>query len=69
MGQLTFNGYFSGHINVVAVVEHLLRRPGTELAAATDVLLSGDSAGGMGTFHNIDWLADRLPWASVKVQT
>jgi len=31
-----------------------------------DVLLTGCSAGGIGTFMNCDWLAERLPSMSVK---
>ena len=36
------------------------------LGTATHVLLSGGSAGGVGTFRNVDWLTKRLPHAVVK---
>jgi len=58
--------FFSGHLyhlNFEAAVKDLF---GKGLRDGAEVLLSGDSAGGMGTFINVDWLADTLPWASVK---
>ena len=36
------------------------------LGAAQQVLVSGSSAGGLGTFSNVDWIAERLPAAVVK---
>ena len=36
------------------------------LATAKKVLLTGGSAGGIGTFKNVDWLASQLPGAVVK---
>lgn len=59
----TWGLYFSGHLNLVAIVDHLA---GKGLSSATNVLLAGGSAGGIGTFVNLDWLAGRLPQAAVK---
>ena len=39
--------------------------PAQSLANATTVVLSGDSAGGIGTFINVDWLQEQLPQARV----
>lgn len=55
--------YYRGWRNFAAVVDDLVARHG--LGDATDVLLSGDSAGGLATYHHIDFLAGRLPAAVV----
>ena len=55
---------FDGHANFAAIIDDLESVHG--LGAATEVLLTGDSAGGVGTFANADYLADRLPQATVK---
>jgi ribosome maturation protein SDO1 len=55
---------FDGHANFAAILDDLESAHG--LGAATDVLLTGGSAGGIGTFANADFLADRLPQAMVK---
>lgn len=47
-----------------AIVEDLVANYG--LGDATHVMLTGSSAGGLGTFHNVDLLAERLPNAVVK---
>lgn len=60
----TFNLYFSGRLSFESIIEHLVQEHG--LGNATHVLLAGGSAGGVGTFHNIDWLAQRLPSATIK---
>lgn len=60
----TFGLFFAGHNNFVSVTQHLVSTHA--LDAATEVLLSGDSAGGMGVFYNVDWLASTLPKATVK---
>lgn len=57
--------YFSGHNNLDAVVDHLLNT--TNLASAHRVLLSGSSAGGLGTFVNADFVADKLAPYGVSV--
>ena len=61
---LSFGLFFSGHLNLEVAVKDLVARRG--LRDGAEVMLSGDSAGGFGTFLNVDWLADTLPWALVK---
>jgi hypothetical protein len=56
--------YFDGHANFAAIVDDLLKERG--LDKAKHVLLSGGSAGGIGAFTNVDYLASRLPNAIVK---
>jgi len=48
----------SGHLIMETLVERLVNT--TQFGSATDVILSGSSAGGIGTFHHTDWLADTL---------
>lgn len=66
----TFNLYFSGHLNVVSILNALINKDETlanansnvknDLANAEYILISGSSAGGMGTFGNIDFIADYI---------
>jgi len=60
----TWGYYFDGHANFAAIVEKLIIED--QLGDATQVLLTGISAGGIGTFFNVDWLAERLTNAVVK---
>jgi hypothetical protein len=66
---VSFNGtnnvpmYYRGQRNFNAVVDDLTKRWG--LGAATDVILSGDSAGGLAVFHHVDHLQMLLPKAAV----
>lgn len=55
--------YFSGALTLAGVLRDLAARG---LAGATDVLLSGDSAGGLGTFLNARAVRAALPLARVK---
>ena len=55
--------YFSGHLILNAVLDELVASHG--LRDATQIVLSGWSAGGFGVYHNIDWLAARFPAARV----
>ena len=48
----------TGHNIVTAVVDHLHNT--TSFPRATQLLLSGGSAGGIGVFHNIDYVGERL---------
>lgn len=48
----------SGHLIIEAIVDWLLNS--TNFSAASDVILTGSSAGGIGTFHHIDWLAEKM---------
>ena len=56
--------YFAGHIILAAVVDELVAS--YRLDRANAVLLTGCSAGGLGTFFNVDWLAERLPGVNVR---
>merc|ERR1711862_1001070 len=61
----TWGFYFDGHANFAAIVEHLIEE--FELGFARDVLLTGGSAGSVGAYFNVDWLASRLgPEVAVK---
>ena len=62
--DITWGFYFDGHTNLAAIVDELEREHG--LGVAKHVLLSAGSAGSVGAFTNIDWLASRLPKAVVK---
>ena len=68
-GELSLGLQFSGHLIVEAMWDHLINT--TALRDATDVLLSGGSAGGIGAFHNADWMMEKLhdvsPNATFKV--
>jgi hypothetical protein len=48
----------SGHLILETIVEHLLNT--TSFGSATHVVFSGSSAGGIGVYHHVDWLADTL---------
>lgn len=54
----TWGLYFDGHSNFAAIVEHLITTYG--MGDANNVLLTGGSAGSIGAYFNVDWLADRL---------
>ena len=62
-GSDTWGLYFSGHLALNATLAELDR---LGLAGATDILLTGDSAGGIGTWPNLDWLASRYKGARVS---
>ena len=57
----TFGYYFAGHHILAAVLDAL----GGALAGATDVVLTGESAGGIGVWPNVDYVAARYPQARV----
>lgn len=56
----SFNLRFAGHAVLEAVVDALLAAPGG-LSTATEVVLTGESAGGIGVTPNVDWLNRKLP--------
>jgi O-palmitoleoyl-L-serine hydrolase len=60
----TFGLFFSGHNIVDAVIRDCVRQWG--LASAELVIFSGDSAGGIGVFINLDYVAGLLP-STVRV--
>jgi len=55
--------YFSGHIIFQAVLSELDKRG---LKKADTIILTGHSAGGIGTWLHVDWLAERYPYSQVK---
>ena len=59
--------HFRGSRIVRTVLSDLTQPPSgiPSLSDATDVMLSGSSAGSVGVKHNLDTLSDTLPWASV----
>ena len=57
----TFGLFFAGHLTFDAVLDALHGN----LSAATDIILSGDSAGGIGVWPNLDHTARRYPRARV----
>ena len=54
----TWGLYFDGHANFVSIIEHLIQNYG--LGDASHVVLTGGSAGSVGVYFNVDWLANRL---------
>lgn len=57
--------YFSGHLNIQRALTVLDNKFG--FGDATEVLLSGSSAGGLGTLVHADWLTDLLKPRGVRV--
>lgn len=58
--ESTWNFYFSGHLNLVQIVDHV-NQTIPAFKQKTAIMLSGSSAGGAGTFGNIDWLRSVVP--------
>lgn len=56
--------YFSGRNCLQATMLHLQQTAG--LGGASQLVLSGTSAGGIGVFNNCDWFAGRFPDARVR---
>eukprot|EP01084_Bolivina_argentea_P137342 241866_1 len=52
----TWGLYFSGHLIFERLIQYLSYNLSDSLLDAQYILLSGGSAGGMGTFANINWL-------------
>jgi hypothetical protein len=64
----TWPFFFSGHLNVGVIVHALITAHETaSLSAADTLLVSGSSAGGIGAFLNVDYIASLLP-ATVSVR-
>jgi len=59
----TWNLYFSGHLNVIAMLDSL--RNTTALNNVTQMLVTGSSAGGIATNHYADFFTDAFPKAKV----
>ena len=60
----SFGYYFDGHLNFQAIIEKLIAEKG--IGNASNVMLTGGSAGAIGALFNVDWLANRLSNATVK---
>ena len=50
--------YFSGHLIITNIIEYLIDN--YSMNKAENVLISGCSAGGIGTFGNTDWIYHKL---------
>jgi hypothetical protein len=59
----TFGLFFSGRWIVKATLDYLSATH--DLKSATEVILSGNSAGGFGVYSNVDFLQEYLPRAKV----
>lgn len=59
----TWGLYFSGHLVFQAILNALEASAG--LGQATEIILTGASAGGIGVWINVDYLAERYPNARV----
>ena len=53
--------YFAGHNITLATIQHLKNTQG--FGAATNIVVSGTSAGGIGTVNNVDYFAAAVPAA------
>lgn len=60
----TFGLYFSGHHILVSTLDEM-DLPPYNLKDATDIVVSGVSAGGIGVWMNLDYIANRYPDARV----
>ena len=61
----TFGFYFSGHLHLVNIFGELKKEHPKAFGSASRVLFAGSSAGGLGTFFNIDWARDQFPSSTV----
>lgn len=64
----TFGLWFSGHNTIVAMLDYFSPGTGGSLNLNDDqtfIVFSGDSAGGFGVWTNLDYMASRLPFATV----
>jgi hypothetical protein len=56
--------YFAGGLAMTAVLDHVMDK--FSISDPQEVMLSGCSAGGMGTIHNVDVLAEHMPNSWVR---
>ena len=67
MDPVVVNGqtiYYRGFINLNAVIDDLVANH--NLGSATELVLSGDSAGGLATYWHVDHWQGRLPSTRVR---
>jgi ribosome maturation protein SDO1 len=62
----TWGLYFSGHLVLEAMLDDMDRQG---LLQATEIMLTGASAGGLGVWPNLDYIAERYPRAKVTGAT
>lgn len=62
-GGKTVPLYFRGHRNFLAAINYLVTHAG--LNESTEVILTGNSAGGLATYYHMDELTELLPHARV----
>lgn len=60
----SFPFYFSGHLTIKAIISHL--KETQDLDNANELLLSGSSAGGIGSTLNSDYVASLIPKVKVR---
>ena len=56
-------GFRSGHHVIDAVLTELDKEG---LKDATEIVLSGESAGGIGVWPNLDWVAERCSYSQLN---
>lgn len=61
----TFGLYFSGHHTIAAVLQHLSLHDMLNASEGVRVVFAGGSAGGVGVFSNIEYVAEVLPHAKL----
>lgn len=64
----TWGLYFAGHLIIRAALD-LLDQPPYNLSHASEIIVHGMSAGGIGVWMNVDYVADRYPKARVTAST
>ena len=60
VSALTWGFYFSGHLNLGEIVKDIQTKHSNNWNKMTKMLITGGSAGGVGTFFNADWLVSLL---------
>lgn len=67
LSKVGWEGYFQGHLIVQAVLDDLFGGSGSSVYAQppSELVLTGCSAGGIGTFGNCDYVAKQFPGARV----
>jgi ribosome maturation protein SDO1 len=64
----TWGMYFAGHHVMEAMLDEMDKAP-FNMKDATEIILSGASAGGIGVWMNVDYIARRYPKAKVTALT
>ena len=62
----TWGLHFDGHLNFARILEELTANYGLVDGPDVQILLTGGSAGGIGTFSNVDFLASQFQNSVVK---